>query len=292
MPTNRPIIVTHHSPDLDAITATWLLKKFAEQKFGQAKVLFVNPGDHLSDEELANHCVDESQVVYVDTGGGEFDHHQPERGQQYLSAALLVYQYLQKLHPEIKNDLALKTIVDYVTEIDHFREIFWPEADSLRYNFMIQELIEGINKTHLHNDDSVLHFGFQCLDAAYANLTQVIKARQLITEKGRQFSLSAGPALAIETQNDNVIKEAQKQGFSLVVKRDPSYGHVRIKVRPDCPINLQKLAKKIADVDQVGSWYFHPSGKMLLNGSGKHRRQHPTGLSLKEIINFIKELYG
>jgi len=285
-------IITHHSPDLDAITATWLLKKFDAQHFASSKIFFVNPGDQLSQEEKIRFSLSDENLTYVDTGSGQFDHHQSDRGLQYLSAALLVWQHLNQIHPEIEQDKALKVIVDFATEIDHFKEIFWPEADNLRYCFMIQELIDGMSMTDLHDDDSLVYFGFNCLDALYVNLTQTLKARELIQERGQEFTIKQEKALSIETENDDVIKEAQKQGFVLVVKRDPTLGHIRIKVRPDYQIDLKSLSDKISQLDQKGTWYYHPSGKMLLNGSSKHRNQEPTQLTIDQIISLIKEIYG
>ena len=78
----------------------------------------------------------------------------------------------------------------------------------------------------------------------------------------------------------------------LVVKRDPTLGHIRVKVRPDCQIDLKELSIKILELDQKGTWYYHPSGKMLLNGSSKHCNQEPTQLTIEQIINLIKEIYG
>ena len=77
------IIVTHHAPDLDAISAVWLLKIFDAQHYADAKVVFVNPGDTLSSAEMDNLNVEESDVIHVDTGQGTYDHHQPERGHQH-----------------------------------------------------------------------------------------------------------------------------------------------------------------------------------------------------------------
>lgn len=285
-------IVTHHSPDLDAITATWLLKRFDTQHFGQAKILFVNPGARLSSSQIELNELLEKNITYVDTGYGKFDHHQPERGQQYLSAALLVWEYLNEIHPEIEADKPLKIIVDFATEIDHFKEIFWPDSANLRYSFMIQELIDGMAKTNLHDDDSLMHFGFDCLESVYSNLNQTLKARELIEERGVSFKLQKSKAIAIETENDDVIKESQKQGFCLVVKRDPTLGHIRIKVRPDCKIDLKPLSDQIEQTNDKGTWYYHPSGKMLLNGSSKHRGQIATDLTLEKIVTMIKEIYG
>ncbi len=285
----RHLIVTHHAPDLDAVGAVWVLKRFDSQHFADAKVLFVNPGETLSLEEAEAHDCQLHQVTHVDTGLGEFDHHQPDRGQQMLSATLLVWQHVCKVHPDLVDDQALAEIARFTTEIDHLGEVFWPEADNPRYGFMIHELIRGIEFTDPHDDDSQLAFGLKCLDAAYANLTQHFTALQILLESAERFELPAGQGLAAETSNDDIIKLAQKQGVVLVIRKDPKLGNARIKVRPDADFNLDKVAEAVRKADTQGSWYYHPSGKMLINGSRKHRNQVPTPLSLAQIVSIVKE---
>lgn len=289
---DRKLIVTHHSPDLDAIGAVWLLKRFDGQHFADAKVAFVNPGDTITLEEAEEHGCQLHEVTHVDTGLGEFDHHQPERGHQHISATSLVYDHVLKVHPDHAHDAALKKIAEFVTEVDHFGEIFWPDAGNYRYNFMIEELINGMEYLDPHNDDSQLHFGMQCLDCAYAKLTQFLKAEEILASRGERFPLRAGEALALESNNDNTIKVAQKQGMMLVIRKDPDEGHIRIKARPDADIELKPLADKIAELDRKGSWYYHPSGKMLINGSSKHRQQQASALSLEQVVSLVKELYS
>lgn len=289
---DRKLIVTHHSPDLDAIGAVWLLKRFDGQHFADAKVAFVNPGDTITLEEAEEHGCQLHEVTHVDTGLGEFDHHQPERGHQHISATSLVYDHVLKVHPDHARDAALKKIAEFVTEVDHFGEIFWPDAGNYRYNFMIEELINGMEYLDPHNDDSQLHFGMQCLDCAYAKLTQFLKAEEILASRGERFPLRAGEALALESNNDNTIKVAQKQGMMLVIRKDPDEGHIRIKARPDADIELKPLADKIAELDRKGSWYYHPSGKMLINGSSKHRQQQASALSLEQVVSLVKELYS
>jgi len=94
------------------------------------------------------------------------------------------------------------------------------------------------------------------------------------------------------TRNDDTIKVAQKQGYLLVVRKDPKLGHVRIKARPDAPFNLDELMKKILTTDRKGTWFYHGSGKMLLNGSIKHRNQTASSLSLSGIIHLVQKLYN
>lgn len=291
MPSSRRLIVTHRSPDLDAIASVWFLKRFDNQHYGTAKVAFVDAGETLSENKINELGFDPDQVIHVDTGKGDFDHHQPERGQKYICATSLVYDHICKIHPEKKDDQVLQTIVNFVTEIDHFKEIYWPEPNNLRYSFMIENLITGMEFTNLHNDDSLLHFGFQCLDSVYAFLSQEITAQRIIKERGQVVQVAKLNCLVIETDSGAVAKRAQKEGYALVVRRDPTKGYIRIKARPDNSIDLTALYKKIIQVDSQGTWFNHPSGKMLLNGSTRNTKHKPTMLTLNEIIKLIKETY-
>jgi hypothetical protein len=289
---DRKLIVTHHAPDLDAITSVWLLKRFDAQHYADAQIAFVNPGEEMSEEEIEQLGHDKKQVTHVDTGLGAFDHHQPERATDTICAATLVYDHCVQVHPELLDDEALKIMVKFVTQIDHFKEIYWHEANDIKYNFMIHELIRGMEFFDPHNDDSQLHFGMTCLDCAYAVVTQRVKAEQIIAQKGQVFKLREGKALALDTRNDDTLKMAQKMGYVLAVRKDTKLGHIRIKVRPDAELDLKPLYDKITQVDQKGTWFYHASGKMLINGSVKHHNQTPSPLPLNEVIALIKEIYA
>ena len=288
----RKLIVTHHAPDLDAIGASWLLKTFDTQHYGNAKFAFVNPGEKIKSSAVAELEISSDNVVHVDTGLGRFDHHQPERGHDNSSASSLVYDHLCHLHPELSNDHALGLLVDFITEIDHFEEIHWPEADHYRYNLMLHQLIRGLEFVGLHNDDSQLHFGFTCLDGVYAALKQDVRAKEILETKAQYFHIKSGKCMAVETRNDDTLKLAQKYGAIIAIRKDTTQGHIRIKARPDAEIDLKALADEISLIDSVGTWYYHPSGKMLINGSKKHRNQKPSPLSLEQIIELTKKTYG
>lgn len=291
MPQTFKYIVTHHVPDLDAIASTWLLKTFDQQHYGEARFEFVDPGRQLDEDRQRELQVTSAEITHVDTGLGEFDHHQPDRGQTYVCAATLVHDYLCQLHPDLKTDHALQTIVNFINEIDHLHEIYWPDASNHRYGFMIHELLEGMEAMQLHDDDSLLHFGMTCLDAIYAHLTQTIKAEELLAQKAYFFEIKEIRCAAIETENDDVIKVAQKQGIMMVVRKDPQKGFVRIKVRPDSKLDLKPVYDEVVKRDPLANWYYHQSGKMLLNGSSKHRNQNPSRLTLAEVVSIIKEAY-
>lgn len=286
---SRQLIVTHHAPDLDAIGATWILKRFEARKYADAKIAFVNPGETISMDEAKELGFELHDVIHVDTGLGRFDHHQPEKGKLNISATSLAHDYACSRSQDLENDQALQIISDFSTEIDHFEEIYWPDASNYRYTMMIHELIRGIEFTDPHDDDSQMQFGLKCLDIVYASLTQQIKAREIIEEKGNHFKIGEYNCIALETRNDDTIKIAQKQGFGLVIKKDPKLGHIRIKVRPDCDLVLKPLYDRVLEKDTSGSWFYHASGKMLINGSRKHMNQTPSPLTLDEVVALAKE---
>lgn len=288
----KKLLVTHHAPDLDAVGAVWILKRFESKKYADAKIAFVNPGETMSIEVAQKHGFELHNVVHVDTGLGRFDHHQPDRAAQKLSATKLVHAHVCSRNNDLEADEALQIISDFVTEIDHFEEIFWPDSGNYRYSLMIHELIKGIEYTSPHDDDSQMYFGLQCLDSAYAILTQQVKAREIIEEKGQKFLIGEHECLALETRNDDTLKEAQKQGYALVIRKDTKLGHIRIKVRPDININLEPLHRAVIEKDTVGTWFFHGSGKMLINGSKKHTSQTPSPLTLEETVKLAQKTLG
>lgn len=290
---SRKLIVTHHAPDLDAIVSVWLLKRFDSQRYANARVAFVNPGDTISLEEAEKEFNCQlHEVTHVDTGLGEFDHHQMERSSREICAATLVFDYLKQIRPEIANDLALVEIIKIVLDVDHFGEINWPEAKENRFVFTLHELIHGHESIEPHDDDSQLHFGMKALDCAYAEMTNRLKAEEIISGKSIEFTIKEGKCLGLETQNDESIKIAQVKGYVLAIRKDPEFGHIRIKVRPDAQLNLEKLHKAILEIDPKATWFYHASGKMLLNGSIKHRNQIASSLSLSSMIRLIEKLYN
>ena len=47
----------------------------------------------------------------------------------HISATSLVYDYVCSLDENLKDDEALNVICEFITDVDHFQEIYWPEAD-------------------------------------------------------------------------------------------------------------------------------------------------------------------
>ena len=290
---NQKLIVTHHAPDLDAISSIWLLQRFDAQHYAGSRVAFVNPGDTITEQEAAQKGAALEETTHVDTGLGEFDHHDAVRGlDRSVCSATLVYDHLIKVHPDLTDDQTLKTLIAHVLDVDHFGEAFWPDANHPRYQFMLLHIIDGMDAT-LHEDDQYqVDFGSKCLDFIYASLNNFLRAQEKIATKGKAFPIKDGQALAIETSNDDVVSVAQKDGYQLVIRKDSKNGQARIKARPDTPFDLRRVYERVVATDQTGYWFYHPSGKMVLNGSNKTTGKTPTPLSLDELVKIVQEELG
>jgi hypothetical protein len=282
------LLVTHHAPDLDAIGSVWMLKTFDNQHFADAKVGFVDPGQSITEDQIMDMGftrADFDEVVHTDTGLGEFDHHQKDRGMLHICATSLTYEHCCKVHPELKKDKALQELVRIVTDLDHFGECFWPEANDSRYAFMLHEILDGLQSAGLHNDDSQMSFGMKCLQGVYKKLEEMENAKQVLAERGKEFQTKWGKGVGIESNNDTVVKYAQKAGYFVVIRKDPDEHHARVKGVPIDGMDLTPFVDVVLEKDQRGTWYFHPSKKMFLNGSEKmSKNKVPTSLSLEELI--------
>lgn len=280
------IVVTHNSPDWDAITSVWLLKRYlpgwenAVVNFVPAGTRSVIPSEPIRQtqgrlresrdpntikkepiEKIAN-----DEIIHVDTGLGPLDHHQTS--DLNVCAASLTYEYVKQhsviLRLQPKNPLrteqeilrsaqndkredklnvkleALQRIVKYVVALDHFQEVFWPDAAENYQEFGFFGILEGYKTQYPNQDTKYMEFGLVLLDAMLHRMEEVIWAEREIKEKGKQFNTRFGKGIGIETLNDDTIKLAQKRGYAIVVRKDPRKGYVRIKCLPERASNLQK----------------------------------------------------
>lgn len=174
-------IVTHLSPDLDAIAALWLVKKFMPE-WKEADVQFVAAGSTLNNiPPDAN-----PDIIHVDTGNGKFDHH---KSNDNTCAAQLVLSYLQKNNlVDIRLHPALDRLVSFVNLTDHFGEVHFPEAPADVYDFSLHQLINGLNHT-MNDSRNVIAAVFPLLEATLQNLRNKVRAEEEIKKDG-DFTLS------------------------------------------------------------------------------------------------------
>jgi len=293
------VIVTHKSPDLDALTSVWLLKRFY-QGWQDASLHFVSAGTRMvgavQKKGGAIEKIEGKEVIHVDTGLGVLDHH--ETNDQTVCAASRVLEFV-KLHAEgdflesAKYD-ALLRMVEIVVANDHFQEVFRPDAAAPYQDFSMEGVLDGFKLQHPEKDQECIEFGMVCLDALLHTFENRRWAEKEIEDNGREFTTQWGKALAVETLNDEVLKVAQIAGFVVVVRRDPHHGFIRIKGRPEKVgesggVDFTSIYEKIIELDKKGTWFLHVSKKMLLNGSSKNPDSVPTTLTLDDIIPLFEK---
>ncbi len=265
-------IVTHIGPDLDAITSIWLVKKFFPG-WEEASVAFVPAG-----KTLDNLPPDENpEIIHVDTGFGKFDHHQDDRD---TCAAKLISE-------QLKSDEALTRMIVVVNEVDHFREVFYPNPTADFWDFSLISAIDGWRLLFSDNPIKIVSLGMDNLDALYKTFQNKVWAEKEMKEKAVAFETKWGKAFGIETTNDEVVHLGQKMGFAVVIRRDPKKGYVRIKSLPKDEIDLTQVYNILKEKDQKATWFLHASRHMILNGSSKNPDMKPTTLTLLEIINVL-----
>lgn len=293
------IVVTHDSPDMDAITSIWLIRKFLPG-WNEASVKYVPAGERISKSSKPGSTVEkigEDEVIHVDTGMGPLDHHDTD--DENICAASLTWDYIKlkikdqrskiSEREEIRNQ-AMDRIVRVVVDIDHFKEVFWenPTADHLEFSLV--SILDGLKLQKPDQNDYYTEFISQALDALLHEFENRIWAEEEIEKRGIEFETRFGKAIGFETINDSVIKLAQKMGYVLVVRKDPRKGYVRIKARPESKVDLTLAFEKLSKMDPDATWFLHVSKKMLLNGSVKNPKMRPTKLKLGDIIKVLEGL--
>jgi hypothetical protein len=300
------IVVTHMSPDWDAISSVWLIKKYLAG-WQEARVEFVPAGQRLNNMELKTENIKQNdpiervgndEIIHVDTCLGPLDHHQTQ--DVNVSAASLTWDYvrgeIEKSGTGLNEDhkQAVSRIIKVIVDTDHFKEVFWPEADADRYELAFLGLLDGLKYEKQDQDLLYLTFGFQCLNAWVAGFENRIWAEKEIEEKGVKFETRFGPGMGFDTINDTVLKLAQKMGYVVVVRKDPRKGYVRIKALPATEkkkgADLTLVYEKLKKIDPDATWFLHVSKKMLLNGSPKNPKMRPTKLSLNDIIKVVEKI--
>ncbi len=320
------VIVTHYFPDWDAIASVWLIKKYFSG-WEEAVVEFVPHGSRLrlngeveavedkSDDAVSAVIERDAQkdMMHVDTGLGPLDHHDSE--DMTVSAASKCLAFVKE-----HNDLftssedkwrvhtqALERMVVYVSALDHFQEVFWPEAKDDRYDFSLWGVLTGY-KTQVQGDnEKIMAFGLGILDAVFHRMEEKIWSEREIQRKGKEFTTKFGKGLAIESIDDDLVKQAQKMGYVIVVRKDPRKGYVRIKAVPlpgpqahvdhtewekTKDMDLTVLYERLKKIDSRASWYLHISKRMILNSANKETKAVPTTLPLAQVVALILELYS
>lgn len=302
-------IVTHASPDWDAITSVWLLKRYLPG-WNEAVVSYVPAGmsyGKTNPKELSDPIekIGEEEIIHVDTGLGPLDHHQTS--DKNVCGASRSWDYIQTENSELRTqnekwemrENAIRRMVKIVVDTDHFKEVFWDNPTADYHEFSLLGLLDGMKLFKPNQDEYYTEFGMECLDAMLHNFENRIWAEKEIKENGVIFETKWGKGIGFDTLNDDVLKLAQKMGYVIVIRKDSRKGYVRIKARPggdkkletgNKEIDLTLAYEQLCKMDPQATWFLHVSKKMLLNGTTKNSTMKPTSLSLKEIISVLERV--
>lgn len=308
------VVVTHASPDWDAITSVWLIKRFMPN-WENAKIMFVPAGERVKGSKLQTPSdreedviekIGDDEVMHVDTGMGPLDHHQTSSLEE--CGASRTWDFVKKQHEGserwfVKAD-AIERIVNVIVAIDHFQEVYWPEPAADFHEFSLLGILEGMKYQKPGDDNFFMLFGMECLDALVYDFENRAWAEKELKEKGIEFDTQFGKGIGVETMNDTVLKLAQKMGYRIVIRKDPRSGFVRIKTMPvkaetkdkglmikdKEAVDFTLISEKLKKMDPEATWYLHVSKKMLLNGTTKNPKMIPTHLSLQQIIEVVKSI--
>jgi len=282
------IIVTHSSPDMDAIASVWLIRKFLPG-WEDAIVRFVPAGERLtfrktqntqisgvSDSQIVRQSdspsssefsevidkIEENEVIHVDTGLGPLDHHQT--ADDKVCAASLTWDFVrrrntdnrgqrsedgrQKTQKEKDREEAVSRMVKVVVDTDHFKEVFWPNPTADHYEFSVGAMLDGLKLAKPNQDEYYVSFVSECLDAILHEFENRIWAEKEIAENGQKFETRFGKGMGFETINDSVIKLSQKMGYVIVVRKDSRKGYVRVKARPSEVEHRNVILSKAKDL--------------------------------------------
>jgi len=278
-------IVTHIGPDLDAITSVWLVKTFWPE-WEEAEIVFVPAGTTLRRGTSLDQIHDpdsDPNVIHVDTGFGKYDHHQTDAR---ICASLLVYEEIKNLHGA---DPALERMMQVVNDVDHFQEVFYPNAHADYWEFWIVGQIDGWRLLYGDQPLKIMECGFCALDGVYKMMQNKIWAEKEF-ENATEFSTKWGKGIGFATINDEVIHQAQKRGYTVVIRKDPKKGYVRIKSLPKDEIDLTPVYEMLKMKDPDATWFLHASRHMVLNGSAKNPDMKPSKQTLESLIDTVAEV--
>jgi hypothetical protein len=263
----RTTIVGHLSPDLDCLTAIWILMRFGGA--ADADLQFVPAGETLRRQPPDAH----PHIIHVDTGGGRFDHHQ--RAARTVCAAELVRRAVAP------GDRALERMVAQVCRIDNAAA---PPGEQGFFN--INALIAGYNLMYPTRPHHVAEAMLPNLDAWYEHELRQLRLEEAFANR-IEFDTRWGLGIAMESDDGGSSRLAYGRGAVLYAYRD-GRGWMGVAAQARSDVDLSDVYLDLRRVDTGADWYLHPSKRLLLCGTAKSPPRHPSGLSLRELVRVIQ----
>ena len=260
-------IVGHLAPDLDCLTAIWILIRFGGAV--DAVLEFVPSGETFEHRQVDI----DPRIVHVDTGGGRYDHHQ--RKAQHLCAAELARRAIAP------KDAALERMVRQVCQLDTATA---PASQQSFFN--INALIAGYNLLYPTRPHHVANAMFPNLDAWHEHESRQMRLEAAFARR-LEFDTPWGLGIAMESEDGGSSKLAYGRGAVLYAYRD-RHGWMGIAAQARSNVDLALIYQDLQSVDQEADWYLHPNHRLLLCGTAKAPPRVPSHLTLPELVRVIQ----
>lgn len=276
-------IVTHVNPDQDALSSVWLVRRYYPGFAGEdVSYAFVPAGQTYEKVKVDS----DPNVIHVDTGLGMFDHHQiPEE----ICAFKRIYEhFLRNDYIPVYDVASLARMTQVINDYDNFLNVYYPDVTADFHDFTLDQITSGLIHTKL-SDSQKVEWCLPIFDAILQVIKNKIKAEQNIKDGVTFETKLFGNSIMMENSNNDSMKYAQKCGFQLVARKDPKQGHIRIVCLPKKEYDLTPIYQKVIEYDTVGTWFFHQSKHMLLNGSQVNPTMVPSPLTTEKLIEILRE---
>ena len=260
------IIVSHLTPDLDSCVSTWLLKKFVYPE-EEIKYKFV---------KAIKNAISETNEIWVDTGGGEFDHHQ--KNDFECAASLVAKKY------NLLTNSVIEKIVSYTLLVDHGKYFHLNlQTSNLMY------IIHGLNARYPTTPEIVMDKVCDIIESWFSYLEQENEILEAVNEK-YEFETSIGKCIAFDIDSQTLREWSYHKGYRLYIYKDRNTGYVGIKAKGDDDIDLTNVYQKLHNIESEKEWFLHSSKQLVLCGTKKVPTEHTSKLTLSNIVSVISSI--
>lgn len=283
-------IITHVSPDWDAIGSVWLLKRYGG--LADADVLFVNTG-------APDPAVLEAATAVVDTGRVfdpatlRFDHHQLEgTAANETCATTLVAEHLFGDLPHV---------LDPLTFLIYNGDTGKPHGGAWHSRLVgIHALLSAAKATKRFDDYGLLAFGFDILDLLADSLTAAAVARRSL-EAHTVYRSDDGLVVALRDAPQGATFAAHEAGARLVVFGDYTKNAIGIlrggegadvhagglvgSLLNDYDCGLDDISAAL--YDELATWYRHQGGFFCGRGTDKAPSDTPILVDLVDVARAL-----
>ena len=272
------MIITHMSPDWDAITSVWLLKRYGGME--DHDVVFVNTGN-------PDPAVLAAAAAVVDTGREldptrrRFDHHHlPGEQSNQTCAAFQVFQHVAP-NGELDHLAPLNALILNGDTGGRNYGAEWSRLTGIH-------ALLSVRKARRETDDQLLAWGMAVLDDLAAHLKARDDARRTL-DTHMIYQSTDGLFVALRNAPQGATFAAFEQGARLVLfanEAENAIGLMRAGEwqEPHCGglvdlliVDSQVSADIITETD---TWFLHPAGFFAGRGTKKAPRSDPIACDL------------